>query len=488
MSTVPRPPEPDDRIETWKQIGVFFGKDERTVKRWERERHLPIHRLPGDRGGVFAYRDELTAWMNSTLLDRPRSGSSSTHSIAPAEQSPDPPEHPSGSTASTNSPILAAPVPAPRSPWTIFDASISRWKYALLAVAIAAVAVYSTVVWGRRTLKTTSGAGRSYNANPTAREAYLMGSYYWNQRTGESLNRAVDAFTQAAVRDPGYALAYSGLAETYNLLPEYTSAPASDAYPKAIAAANQAIKLDDSLASAHRSLAFARFFWLWDVNGATAEYRKAIALDPDDVDNHHWYATTLLALHRMDEAVNEIDRARDLDPASRSILADSAFIHFWAGDTKPSIEKLRNLEIAEPDFLSPPRYLAETLFEVGDFPGFIEASRRAALISQDPRENAVADAAAQGWARAGRTEMLEQMRIVEERYSDDDPAYAFALGHTCALLGRKDDAVDALESAAHDNYFRVMTIFNGDIQNSLHGFPRFEQLKTEVETRMDTSN
>jgi tetratricopeptide (TPR) repeat protein len=471
MPTLPHPPDPKERIETWKQIAVFFGKDERTVKRWEHERNLPIHRLPGERGGVFAYRGELTDWMNSALFERARKDSSSAHYDVP-------PEQPSGITASAES--------VPVSRWTIFAAGIRRSRYALLAVAlaIAAITVYSTVVWGRRTPK-SSGAGRSYNANPAAREAYLMGSYYWNQRTGESLTRAVDAFTQAAVRDPGYALAYSGLAETYNLLPEYSSTPASDAYPKAIAAAGQAIKLDDTLASAHRSLAFARFYWQWDVNGAIAEYRKAIALDPDDVESHHWYATTLLMLHRLDESVKEIDRARDLDPASRSILASSAFIHFWAGEREVSIQKLRSLEIAEPDYLSPPRYLSDVLFATGDYPGYIEASRRAALISHDPRETAVAEAAAQGWASGGKTGMLEQMRIIEARYADDDPAYAFPLGHTCALLGRKDDAVDALETAAHANDDRIMTIFRGDIQDSLQGDPRFEQLKIAVKTRMD---
>jgi len=481
------PPESAERIETWKQIAVFFGKDERTVKRWETERHLPVHRLPGERGGVFAYRHELTAWMNSNLLARAGKDSPS-RSVARAEQSPISPDAPSGSRTASDLPEPAPPNPAAASGWPIFARSTRRSKYAPLAVALAlaAVTIYSTAVWGRRSPNKPSGAGRSYNANPAAREAYLMGSYYWNQRTGEGLTRAVDSFTQAAVLDPGYALAYAGLAETYDLLPEYADTPASDAYPKAIAAANQAIKLDDTLASAHRSLAFALFYGQWDVNGATAEYRKAIALDPDDVENHHWYATTLLTLHRLDEAVKEIDRARDLDPASRSILAASAFIHFWAGDTKTSIEKLRNLEIAEPDYLPPSRYLAEVLFEVGDYSGFIEASRRAAAISNDPRESAVAEAAAQGWSSGGKTGMLEQMRIVQARYADDDPAYAFALGHTCALLGRKDDAVDALDSAAHDNYLRVMTIFTGDIQNSLHGFPRFEQLKTEVKTRMDT--
>ena len=130
-------------------------------------------------------------------------------------------------------------------------------------------------------------------ANREAEEFYLKGRYYWEKRTPDSLNKAVDSFTQAIVHDPSYAPAYVGLADCYNLLREYTVMPASEAYPRALAAAKKAVELDDRSSEAHASFAFASFFGMWDAATADREFRRALELNPSNAIAHHWYATYL---------------------------------------------------------------------------------------------------------------------------------------------------------------------------------------------------
>ena len=147
-------------------------------------------------------------------------------------------------------------------------------------------------------------------ARQQAEELYLQGRYHWNKRTGPDLTEALDDFTKSIDVDPTFAKGYAGSADCYNLLREYSDMPGSQAFPLAITAARKAIALDDSLAEGHRDLAFAYFYWNWDAPGAEREFRRAIALDPNDAEAHHWYATALSAMGRHQEALGEIEHAR----------------------------------------------------------------------------------------------------------------------------------------------------------------------------------
>ena len=159
-------------------------------------------------------------------------------------------------------------------------------------------------------------------ANREAEDFYLKGRFYWNKRTPESLNQALEAFTQAIAHDPNYSDAYVGLADCYNLLREFSAMPGNEAYFKAFAAAKKAVELDQQSSEAHASLAFVTFFGMWDAADAEKEFRRAIELDPNNAKAHHWYATFLHALNRHEEALTEIELARKLAPDSPSILAD----------------------------------------------------------------------------------------------------------------------------------------------------------------------
>jgi tetratricopeptide (TPR) repeat protein len=326
-------------------------------------------------------------------------------------------------------------------------------------------------------------AGSHHVPDPEAEQFYLKGRYYWSRRTPESLSQAIDAFTQAVVHDSEYAQAYAGLAECYDLMPEFTSMPRAEAFPRAIAAGRKAVALDDSLGEAHRALGFALFYWEWKVPAALGEYQRALALDPRDEEAHHWYATSLLALGRMQQARSEIDRAQQLNPASRSILCDQALIHFYAGDRAAAIARLQEIEQAEPDFLSAPRYLAGTAFSAKDYRTFIAQSKRAAALSGDKQELALANAAQAGFARGGERGLLEAMRAVEQRNFDSGQSSGWELARLCALLGKDKEAVIALKGAVAAQDYNVLSVATNPDFSKLDNDPSFQDLVRQITER-----
>src|SRR5713101_7502945 len=199
--------QPDNRrLDSWKDIAAFFGRDKSTVRRWETERGLPVHRVPGlGRGSVYAFTDELQEW-----LGKPESRPEDLLQFPPV----------SAVKSTGHRPFLA---------WLVAGA---------LALAIGAAAYsYRTLRFGAKAAVQTRAR---HIPTPEAQDFYLKGQFYWTKRTPESLNQAVDSFTQAVVRDPASAQAYVGLAESYNLLREFSVMPATEAYPRALAAERKA--------------------------------------------------------------------------------------------------------------------------------------------------------------------------------------------------------------------------------------------------------
>jgi tetratricopeptide (TPR) repeat protein len=459
------------RLDSWKEIASFFGRDERTVKRWERSRSLPVHRIPGgERGGVFAYTAELTRWLN-TPLARTDPPALVLESL-PVEAPP---------SVLNSTPIAAGESPA-ASP-----AASKHWLTGVLVTGgIAATIAFMIHAVPLHLHGVASHPGPSLThvsrvQNAEAEELYLRGRYYWNRRTGDDLNHAVEDFTQAIAHDPTDAKAYAGLADSYNLIREYSSMPESEAYPRAYAAASKAVALDDSLAEAHRALAFDLFYWKWDISNALKEYQKAIRLDPKNVEAHHWYATALLDLGRYNESLAEIEHARTLDPSSPAILADRGLILFTSGDQSSGITALREIEQSEPQFLSPPRYLASAFLIQQDFPNFIAELERAAAISHDPQELAIAKAARTGWTAGGKRRMLEEIKRAQQPSFELGHASGYDLAYTSLLLGDKADAIRYLQAAYSARDPKLFLISRNRFEVELKGDPHFEQLKLQLQ-------
>ncbi len=192
----------------------------------------------------------------------------------------------------------------------------------------------------------------SGEVNPEAYEAYLKGRYFWNKRTGDGLKKAIDYFNYAIDKDPGYAKAYSGLADSYALLGdwEYGVLSPQEAFPKAKTAATRALILDDKLGEAHASLAFIQDLYEWDWKSAEKGYKRAISLTPSYATAHHWYAWHLLVMGRNDEGIAELIKAQSLDPLSLIISADLADALCIARRYDDSMQQSRKTIEMDPNF------------------------------------------------------------------------------------------------------------------------------------------
>jgi DNA-binding winged helix-turn-helix (wHTH) protein/Tfp pilus assembly protein PilF len=315
-----------------------------------------------------------------------------------------------------------------------------------------------------------------HSSSAEAEQFYLQGRFYWEKRTPDGLNKAVDYFTQAIVHDSNYAPAYVGLADCYNLLREYTLMPASEAYPRALAAAKRAVELDDRSSEAHNSLAFALFYGNWDAAGAEREFRRALELNPTSSVAHHWYATYLGTIGRSTESLAEIQRAQALDPASKSILADEGIILWSSGRRDEGTALLKQLEASEPDFLSPHRYLKNAYLASGDYPHYLEEWRQEAAIMRDPTGLKLVETAEKGFAAGGVQGMLQNtLRLQKTLYGRGlQPPYLLA--QTDALLGNKQEAIAYLNISYEKHEEYVLQVETDPAFNTLHDEPAYKDL------------
>ncbi len=360
-----------------------------------------------------------------------------------------------------------------------------RWKFVwalpvltLLCVVWIFRPVYrSAKAESKPPLSASSRAGLPLHAaNREAEEFYLKGRYYWEKRTPDSLNKALDSFTQAIVHDPGYAPAYVGLADCYNLLREYTLMPASEAYPRALAAAKKAVELAPQSSEAHASLAFVSHFGMWDAITADREFRRALDLDPNNARAHHWYATYLASRRRFPEALAEIDRAQALQPSSKSVLADKGSILFDAGRLPEAITLLKQMEDSEPDFVSPHRYLGLIYLQTGDYPHYLAEARREAVLMRDSSALAVVEATEKGFASGGGVGLLQALRQQQIRLYGRGLASPYFLAATCSLLGNKQEALHYLKIAYDQHAQDLPYLATNHAFENLRNEPAFQQL------------
>ena len=449
---------PGRRLDSWKEIASFLSRDERTVRRWEKEHALPVHRIPGGaKGRVFAYEVELRQWLMASQVVNAEIHSHESQGDNPVQ----------GKPAKTGSHLH----------------SVEKLAGALAAcgILIAVLVFYRN---GHRSAlhasATTNTAARGSLGSSEAEDLYLEGRYFWNKRTPDDLNRAVDYFTQAIVRDPGYAKAYAGLADSYNLLREYSAMPDGEAYPRALAAATKAVELDDNLAEAHISLAFVTFFWNWDAARAEREFKRALILNPNDARAHHWYASFLITSRRIPEALAQIETARRLDPSSVSILADKGLMLHVAGQTDKAVTLLKQIQDREPSFTSTHRYLSEIYFDLQDYDDYLSEWEKTAFLTRDQQELILVMAAKDGFAKAGRVEMLENALRIQKQFYEKGSMRAYAVAVTCARLGKKGEAFQYLETALDKRENYLLYLATDTAFKNLRDEPEYRTLTERI--------
>jgi TolB-like protein/Tfp pilus assembly protein PilF len=315
--------------------------------------------------------------------------------------------------------------------------------------------------------------------SPAAYEAYdlyLKGRYFWNKRTTQGFRQAIEYFQQAIAKDPTYARAYAGLADSYALMSGYSLAPQKEFMPKARAAALKALEMDESLAEAHTSLAVIAQDYDWDWQTAEKEYRRAIELNPNYATGHHWYAECLALQGRFDEAFAEIERARQLDPLSLIIATDRGAILYFSRQYDRAIEQFRAVLDMEPNF---PRahLLAYAYTQKGMFAEALADIEKWRRIEDTPWTQSLL---AYVYGRSGQPEQtrraLEKLEQLNRRRGMDAAPMVTAYIGT----GNKDEAFAWLQKAFLEHSNALVGLKVDPIYDPLRSDPRFQGLLRRI--------
>lgn len=280
-----------------------------------------------------------------------------------------------------------------------------------------------------------AGSGRQSD-NLAARNLYLQGRYHLNQRTEESLHKAVEFFEKAIVEDTQFSLAHSGLSDAYGLLAHYGVLGPADVWAKAASNAASAVMLDGHSAEAHTSLAHVRATQDWDWTGAESAFLRAIQLNPRYPTSRHWYAMScLVPMARVDEALEQVLLAQALDPVSSIIARDVAVVHVYRRDFEAALEQCDHTIELNPHFAPAYHTLGLVQEQRRDFDESAAAFRRAVDLA--PHSLRMQSALARTLALSGRPEpardtLLKLEAIARTRYVSpfEFVALHFALGDT----------------------------------------------------------
>jgi TolB-like protein len=610
-----RDPLAAKRLDSWKEIAAFFGRAERTVKRWEIERGLPVHRLPGSgRGSVFAYSDELAAWLKGPGQEIDAEDSASGDVEIPAADSagvvpqsashaaPKPPEikswppsrvaawvvplllaagvvtyfsmgdtalhykalanrHPSNAEAPTpyvgldsiavlpftnergdaNADYLSdgiteslignlAHVPQlkVRSRDSVFrykgkDVEVRTAGSNLGVSAVVSGRVMlqgdtieisteltdvrdNTEIWGHRYTGKSANiislqqqiagdiAGelrsklsrserqqiiRQGTQSAVAYDLYLKGRYAWNNRTRASLETAVSYFNRAIAEDPEYALAYSGMADAYSVMPFFGGDP-SDDYPKSTAAARKALELDPTLAHPHAVLGSNEMGHDWDFVGGEAEFKKAIELDPNDATAHQWYAEKLSSLGRGQEAEAEITRAHQLDPLSPIITRVLGGVHVLTRNYDETISICTGLKNENPTFATAYDCLAYAYWGKRMYPQVIEEWKTYGKVSGDPDDVEFGAALDRGFRASGWNGALTQAIATLETRRKTRYYSSYMIARLYSDLGDKEHAFQWLNIAYRERDGLLINLKTEFQWDPLRSDPRFAELIRKV--------
>jgi serine/threonine-protein kinase len=309
--------------------------------------------------------------------------------------------------------------------------------------------------------------------NLEAYDLYLKGRFFWNKRSSEGLQQGLQYFAQAIEKDPAYALAYAGLADSYVLLGQFAFLPPQEAFPKASAVAQKALEINDQLAEAHNSLAFAKELYEWDWPTAEREFKRALALNPNYATAYQWYAEYLAAMNRFNEALVAIERARELDPFSLIINSVEAYIFLLNSLPELSIERYRQVIEREPNF---PAYafLARAFLQKGRYDEAIaEIEKEIKFFGRKPVTMALL---AYAYAANGKREEALKLRDELEQQSQHTYVEPCQMAILYSGLGDNDQAFRWLGQAYKDHSGALVFAKVDPFFNSLRSDSRFTEL------------
>jgi eukaryotic-like serine/threonine-protein kinase len=316
--------------------------------------------------------------------------------------------------------------------------------------------------------------------DPEAYESYLRGRYYWNKRTLPDFDTAISYFNQAIAKDPSYALAYSGLADTYSIRPAYGANP-SESVLKSNAAARKALELDATLARPHAVLGRNEMRYEWDVAGGEAEFKRALELDPNDATAHQWYAVNIAQIGgREQEALAEINRAHQLDPLSPIIIETFGEIYVKARRYDEAIAGCKKLADENSTFASAHRCLYWAYWGKRMYLQAIDEWKVYGDLDRDGSTSEFASAMKQGLRTGGWQGALAKgiQTRKEQRRTGYQSAYQIA--QLYAELGDKDQAFIWLNTAFQEHDWWLLGLKTDFALDPIRSDPRFAELVRKV--------
>jgi TolB-like protein/Tfp pilus assembly protein PilF len=324
-----------------------------------------------------------------------------------------------------------------------------------------------------------TGITKKYTDSSEAYQLYLKGRFQWNKRTAESLKAAETIYKQAIGQDPTFALAYSALAETYALFPNYSVESARESGPKAKAAATKAIEIDPTLAEPHAALGGYHQIYTWDLETAVRELQRATELNPKYATAHHWLGVALTGLGKCDEAITAARRAEELDPLSVIISADVALNLIYCRRFDDSLAQTERTLKLDPGFYYTHYLAGWAHLNKGNYPAALAAFRRSRELNSDPFATSLfIQALAKAGERADAVKLHDELRSAAGRQYIDPYVLAIAeIG-----MGEKDAAFRLLERTVTERGWYATYITSDPAMDDLREDPRFPALVKKLQT------
>lgn len=482
----------NERLDSWKEIAAYLGRDVRTVQRWERTEGLPIKRhLHQAQYTVYAFRPEIDTWIKDrrppnepAVVVSPPEPSRRCLAVLPFENLSGDAEQEYFNDGLTEEMVVQLGRLRPDKLGVIgrttmmqykgtqksigeigrelsvdylLEGSVRRSDHRVRITAQLIRVSDQTHLWAdsyerpledvlaiqtgvaqriARTLamellpEQDAKPSHKSTANAEAHDSYLRGLYLWNTRTEAGFLKAIEHFQRAIARDPEYAGAQIGLAVCYVTLGWYGALPTAEAYRRATAAATRALALDDGLAEGHTTLGYAKHLYEWNWAAVEADHLRALKLNPGHVTAHHWYALYLVAVQRFDEALAQMERALQLDPFSLVINAHLGWVLYFLRENDRAIQQLEKTVEMEPKYEVSRYFLGLAYEQKGMYDEAIEALKMCYEISG--RHPGALAGLIHACGRAGRNAeargFLKEMKSIQEHRFVSP--YFFALGYT----------------------------------------------------------
>jgi serine/threonine protein kinase/Tfp pilus assembly protein PilF len=371
--------------------------------------------------------------------------------------------------------IVSAELIDARTNHNLWGAQYDRKISDVLAVQEEITRAISSKLRERLSGEAQKPAAKGGTNDPAAYQLYLKGRFYWAKRTPESLEKSRDYFNQAIEKDPNYAQAYLGLADYYIVLSDYAPVSAYELSPKARAAAQKALAIDDTLAEAHAVLA-GSYQNQWEWESSEREFRQAIALDPNNGSTRHWYGLFLSYLARNEEAVVQMKRAVEIDPLNLAFNTSLASAYGSARQYDLALDQFRKTIDMDPNYSGTHGNLSQVYLDMGKYDLWFEEWKKSAALANDHEDLAVAAEGARVYAKSGFRQAVTRIIELEKDLSHRRYVDSGTVAYDYAQLGDKDQTFAWLEKALTQKAESLQLIKAVKAMEPFHSDPRYMDL------------